>query len=145
VNPTGGGASLVWGDPDRGFVGRPDGGGPAGGYGVYERPVSALARRHGARPARLRGARPADVYAQLLAGRPVMTWVGLSDGPYRTWRTREGRRVTGNFGEHTVVLTGLRGNNLAVNDPLDGRRKTWSKGQFELMWRRLGRRALFLS
>ena len=145
VDPIGGGTSaMVWGDPDRGFVGRPDGGGPAGGYGVYERPVAALARRHGARPTRSRGARPADVYAELLAGRPVMTWIGLSDGPYVRWRTREGRRVTGNFGEHTVVLTGLRGNRLAVNDPLDGRRKTWTKGKFELMWRRLGRRALSL-
>jgi len=73
-----------------------------------------------------------------------MTWIGLSDGPYVQWRTREGRRVTGNFGEHTVVLTGLRGNRLAVNDPLDGRRKTWTKDKFELMWRRLGRRALSL-
>ncbi len=145
VDPTGGGgASLVWGDPDRGFVGRPDGGGPAGGYGVYEPPVAALARRRGAKPTRLRGARPAAVYAELLAGRPVMAWIGLSDGPYRQWRTREGRRVTGNLGEHTVVLTGLRGSRLAVNDPLDGRRKTWSKDQFELMWDRLGRRALTL-
>jgi len=33
---------TVWGDPSRGFVGRPEGGGPAGGYGVYQRPVASL-------------------------------------------------------------------------------------------------------
>lgn len=71
-----------------------------------------------------------------------MVWVGLSDGPFKRWRTTEGRGVTGNFGEHTVVLTRIAADRLAVNDPLTGRRLSWTRAQFELMWRRLGRRAL---
>lgn len=133
---------LMWGDPDRGFVGRPDGGGATGGYGVYQGPVRALARRRGARLDDLTRRRPATIYRRLLAGRPVMVWIGLSDGPFRTWQTPAGKRVTGNFGEHTVVLTGLRAGSLAVNDPLTGRRTRWTRPAFELMWRRLGRRAL---
>lgn len=50
--------------------------------------------------------------------------------------------MTGNFGEHTVVLTRIAADRLAVNDPLTGRRLSWTRAQFELMWRRLGRRAL---
>jgi uncharacterized protein YvpB len=134
--------TMVWGDPSRGFVGRPEGGGVAGGYGVYERPISALARRRGARLRDLTRRPASSVYRTLLEGRPVMVWVGLSDGPYQSWRTPEGRDVTGNFGEHTVVLTGVRGDALRVNDPLVGQRAIWSRAQFEQMWARLGWRAL---
>jgi uncharacterized protein YvpB len=135
---------LVWGDPDRGFVGRPDGGGTAGGYGVYPAPVRELARRRGVALDDLSGVSSAVVYRRLLGGRPVMAWIGLSDGPYRTWRSPEGRTITGNFGEHTVVLTGIRRERLSVNEPLSGRRQTWTRSEFEQLWERLGRRALAL-
>ena len=131
----------VWGDPERGFVGRPDGGGTDGGYGVYEPPVIQLARTRGARLSRLSGDRD-RIYRTLLAGRPVMTWIGLSDGPFMTWQTPEGRKVRGNFGEHTVLLTGIDGDSLTVNDPLSGKRLTWSRSYFEQLWERLGRRAI---
>ena len=66
----------------------------------------------------------------------------MSDGPFMTWRTPAGKRVTGNFGELTVLLTGVQGDLLLANDPLSGRRLSWWRGEFALMWRRLGRRAL---
>lgn len=133
---------TIWGDPREGFVGRPDGGGTSGGYGVYDGPVAALARRRGVAVTNLSGRPPARIYDALRNGRAVMVWIGLSDGPFRTWRTPSGRSVTGNFGEHTVVLTGIRDGRLTVNDPLSGNRLTWTKPQFELMWERLGERAL---
>ena len=136
--------TLEWGDPDAGFVGRANGGGPAGGFGVYEGPVRRLAAREGVRLTDLTGRSPARVYDSLLEGRPVMTWIGLTDGPYSTWETREGREIRANFGEHTVVLTGTRAGVVRVNDPLSGTRATWSRTDFELMWNRLGRRALSL-
>jgi uncharacterized protein YvpB len=135
---------TVWGDPQRGFVGRPEGGGTGGGYGVYERPIEALARDRGVELITLSGGPATTVYRRLLRGRPVMVWIGLSDGPYKTWVTPQGRRITGNFGEHTVVLTGVRGERVFVNDPLLGQRTSWTREQFELMWRRLGNRALSL-
>lgn len=135
--------TVTWGDPNRGFVGRPNGGGPAGGFGVYPGPIIDLARRW-AQPIDLTGQPASAIYRRLLQGRAVMAWVGLSSGPYRTWVTPSGRKITVNFGEHTVVLTGVVGNELSVNDPIDGRRKWWSKNQFEAMWGSLGGRAVSL-
>lgn len=137
-----GGGLPTWGDPREGFVGRADGGGTSGGYGVYQDPVRALARTRGVALEDLSGAPPQAIYRRLLAGRPVMVWVGLSDGPFKSWRTPDGGTVTGNFGEHTVVLTGISGEGLSVNDPLDGERKTWTRERFETLWSRLGKRAL---
>lgn len=136
------GGLPIWGDPNTGFVGRPEGGGTSGGYGVYENPIRALALRHGVGLKKLSKSSASAIYAHLLTGSPVMVWVGLSDGPHKTWRTRSGRLVRGNFGEHTVVLTGIRGKVLEVNDPLTGERATWTRAGFETLWGRLGKRAL---
>lgn len=134
--------SEVWGDPNLGFVGRADGGGPGGGYGVYQGPIEALARRHGVDLRNLTGKSPTAVYSALLAGHPVMAWVALAAGPYASWETPAGRTVHINYGEHAVVLTGLEQGYVLVNDPLSGTHLTWSKAQFEQMWAGLGRRAL---
>ena len=143
LDPEGAGAAMVWGDPERGYVGRPEGGGAAGGFGVYQRPVAAVAARNGKRVQDVSGSTPAVVYRMLLEGRPVMTWVGLQDGPHGTWRSPEGREVTVNFGEHTVLLFGIRRDGaLRVMNPLSGAREVWKKQDFETMWARLDRRAL---
>lgn len=136
--------SSIWGDPERGFVGRPEGGGTAGGFGVYQGPIRALAARYGVRLVDLSRQRE-RLFGQLTRGRPVMTWIGLSRGPYRSWRTPTGRRITVNFGEHAVVLTGMRGSSIRVNDPLTGSRLVWGRAKFLAKWRLLGRRALGLA
>lgn len=134
--------SEVWGDPSEGFVGRADGGGPAGGFGVYQKPIRALARKHGLAMRELTGSSPAAVYAALLAGHPVLAWVALSEGPYASWVSPAGKPIQINYGEHAVVLTGVEGEDVHVNDPLSGERLVWTKEQFEQMWAGLGHRAL---
>ena len=141
ISPRSGPGGEVWGDPEQGFVGLPTGGGSSGGYGVYERPILRLASRVSS-PVDLTGRRPSAIYDRLLQGHAVMVWVGLSDGPYVSWHTPQGGLVRANWGEHAVVLTGVRGKAVLVNDPLDGRRKVWSKSLFQQMWNRLGRRAV---
>lgn len=142
-DPVGPPSDAVWGDPDQGYVGRADGLGPAGGFGVYPRPISALAARHGRRLRDLTGSAATAVYDELRRGRAVMAWVGLGDGPYRSWRSPAGRRVTVNMNEHTVVVTGLRADgSLDVVNVLQGTREVWSKAQFERGWQLLGRRGL---
>lgn len=143
TDPQGVGANTVWGDPDRGFVGRADGGGPAGGFGVYPGPIAALARRYGVELTDLSGESAARVYARLLHGRAVMAWVGLAAGPYGTWTSPAGRRIEVNFNEHTVVLRGINTDgSVEVSNPLKGTAETWSRSKFEAMWDLLGRRAL---
>lgn len=135
--------AWTWGDPAKGFVGRAEGGGTAGGFGVYQEPIRALAGRYGVPLIDLTLQRD-RLFAQLTRGRPVMAWIGLSRGPYRSWRTPAGERVTVNFGEHVVVLTRLRGSSITVNDPLTGTRLVWTRAQFLAKWKLLGRRALGL-
>lgn len=143
LDPIGTGPGRTWGDPDRGYVGRPAGGGAAGGFGIYPGPVAATARRYGRRLDDLTGSASSRVYARLLGGRAVMAWVGLSDGPYGTWRSPDGQPVEVNFGEHTIVLTGIdRSGNLRVVNPLMGTLETWSRERFEAAWKLLGQRAL---
>ena len=143
LDPDDSGATRVWGDPERGYVGRPDGGGVAGGFGVFQGPVRAAAGRYGVTLRDMTGQPPSEIYEKLLSGRPVMAWIGLSEGPYGSWVSPEGRQVTVNFGEHTVVLYGIRADGqLLVSNPLEGTDEVWSKATFEELWKRLDRRAL---
>lgn len=133
----------VWGDPERGYVGRADGTGGWGGFGVYPGPVARLAARHGRRTRDLTGSRASSVYRALLGGHAVIAWTGLGDGPYREWITPDGRRTRVNLNEHTVVLTGMRRDgSLELVNVLRGTREVWSRSRFEPAWRLLGRRAL---
>lgn len=141
VFPAAGGLPI-WGDPEVGFVGRPNGGGTSGGYGVYQAPIRALAARFGVELVDLTGRSSSAIYRRLLAGHPVMVWVGLSNGPYKMWRTPQGKLIRANLGEHTVVLTSIRGSSVTLNDPLSGQRASWTRAYFEQLWQRLGRRAL---
>jgi uncharacterized protein YvpB len=143
LDPIGQGTDRVWGDPDRGFVGRPDGGGTAGGFGVYPTPVRAVARELGVPLVDLSGASVRRVLQRVLRGRPVIAWIGLSDGPYGSWRTPLGRTVRVNFGEHTVVLRGVnRDGSVRVMNPLQGTSETWTPAEFEAKWDLLDRRAV---
>jgi uncharacterized protein YvpB len=143
LDPEERGSQQIWGDPELGFVGRPEGGGAAGGFGIYQRPVARVARSLGVTLDDLTGGSPQAVYSRLLAGHAVMVWIGLSDGPTGTWTSPQGRPVTVNFGEHSVVVHGIsRDGTLTVADPLTGTTQRWTPDQFRLLWDRLGRRAL---
>ena len=142
--PVSGSALFRWGDPEHGFVGRADGGGPHGGFGVYEPPIRALAARFGVRLVDLRGRSVAGVRAAVLAGHPVLAWVGLAPGPELSWLTPSGREITVNLNEHAVVLVGADDRNVYVNNPLSGRRERWPNALFSARWKLLGRRALEL-
>lgn len=141
--PGAGSTLLRWGDPEHGFVGRADGSGTYGGFGVYEPPIRALAARHGVRLVDLHGRSVSAVRAAVLAGEPVLAWVGLRAGPYLSWLTPAGERITVNLNEHAVVLVGAGPGYVLVDDPLQGRVR-WSESLFSYRWKLLGRRALAL-
>jgi len=136
-----GDGAIVWGNPERGFVGRADGVGAAVGFGVYPPPLTALARRW-IEPVDLSGRAPELIFARLLSGHAVLAWVGRSAGPYRSWVGPRGERVTVNWGERAILLVGLAGSRILLNDPQTGTRQNWSRQQFKRRWGLLGRRAL---
>jgi len=143
LDPVGSGPMRTWGDPDAGYVGRAAGGGTAGGFGIYPRPVVTTAQRFGRHLDDLTGSSPHRVYARLLNGLAVMVWIGLADGPYGGWRSPRGTPIQVNFNEHTIVLTGItRGGDLRVVNPLQGTLERWSRARFEAAWKLLGRRAV---
>ncbi len=143
LDPTGNGPTRTWGDPDQGFVGRPDGGGVAGGFGVYPGPLSRTAARYGVILDDVSASSVEVIRGRLLAGQAVMAWVGLSTGPDASWQSPAGRPITVNFGEHTVVLAGvLPDGRFIVINPLDGTRELWTEARFQTQWKLLGRRAL---
>jgi uncharacterized protein YvpB len=142
--PVAGSTLFQWGDPERGFVGRPAGGGTEGGFGVYEPPIRRLAARYGVRLVDLHDRRLAVVREAVLAGHPVLAWVGLAAGPFLSWLTPSGRKITVNLNEHAVTLVGAGPGYLLVNNPLTGRRERWSNELFSYRWKLLGRRALEL-
>lgn len=133
-----------WGDPERGFVGRAAGGGTEGGFGVYEPPVRSLAGRYGVHLVDLHGDRLAAVRRAVLAGHPVLAWVGLAPGPYLSWLTPSGHEITVNLNEHAIALVGAGPGYLLVDNPLTGARERWSDSLFSYRWKLLGRRALEL-
>ena len=143
--PVPGSSLLRWGDPEQGFVGPADGSGPYGGFGVYEPPIRHLAARYGVRLTDLHGTSVGKVRAAVLAGNPVLAWVGLSAGPYSTWIAPSGQTITFNSGEHAIVLVGAGPGYVLVNNPLNGARERWSESLFSYRWQLLGRRALELS
>jgi uncharacterized protein YvpB len=142
--PVPGSRLFRWGDPEQGFVGRPEGGGTEGGFGVYEPPIRALAARYGVHLVDLHSRSFATVRAAVLAGRPVLAWVGLAPGPYLSWLTPSGRKITVNLNEHAVTLVGGGPGYMLVDNPLTGRREQWSNALFSARWKLLGRRALEL-
>ena len=141
VSPNG---TWIWGSPDEGFVGRVEGGGSAGGFGVYQGPIRKLAAGYGVHLDDLSRRNVSAIVSRLRQGRPVLSWIGLSEGPYRRWRTSSGRQISVNLGEHTVVLTGISNGMILVNDPLTGTRLRWSVSEYSAKWRLLGQRALGL-
>ena len=130
--------SVTWGDPELGFVGNVAG----GGYGVYDRPLLALARRFDSGTTNLTGAPLESILDALRRGRPIVAWIALGASDPVTWRTPSGRLVHANWAEHAVTLTGYGGGVISYNNPWDGGREQFTLTQFAAVWRDLGDRAI---
>jgi uncharacterized protein YvpB len=134
-------------DPDRGFVGDPDG--PPGrlppeGYGVHEEPIAAALRRRGLAARGERGRDLAWLRAEIDAGRPVIAWVtaGLEPSPPSVLFDGEGRPFTAVAGEHTVLVIGASRREVAILDPASGLARRVDAEEFDAAWACLGRRAV---
>lgn len=136
------GRLVQWGNPNVAFVGNPDGKlTNYTGYGVYAGPVARAAEKAGARvlawgtnlpPDRGHGISPADVYAALLDGHPVIAWISNTyhDLLLGTYTAFDGSKVYYTLTEHAVTVIGVRPDAVLINDPWFG--QAWhSKAEFE--------------
>ena len=134
-------SGLVWGDPELGFVGDVD----RRGYGVYELPLLAVAKRSDPLAHDLTRRALATVLAALRDGHPIIAWVTLGASEPFTWRTPQGRLVRADHAEHAIALTGWTRGLIAYVDPWDGRRKLLAVADLAARWLPLGRRAISLA
>jgi uncharacterized protein YvpB len=132
------GDGAIWGDPELGFVGNVAG----GGYGVYDRPLLALARRFDPGTTNLTGGSLGRILDALRHGRPVVAWIALGASNPVTWHAPSGRLVSANWAEHAITLTGYGAGVITYNNPWDGRRERFTLAQFLAVWHELGDRAI---
>jgi uncharacterized protein YvpB len=128
----------IWGDPERGFVGDVR----AGGYGVYEHSLLALARRFQPTAVNLTSSGLARVVDALRNGRPVIAWIAFGPSTPVTWHSPAGRLISANWAEHTILLVGWRPGRIAYLNPWTGRPGTYTTAAFASVWHILGRRAI---
>jgi uncharacterized protein YvpB len=139
--------SVVWGDPDAGFVGDWDGVFAVDGYGVYEQPIADLARAEGMPGSvALYGADPKDLYAAVRDGLPVVVWMPYA-GQVRgrgSWTTPSGLEVDYVLTEHAVVLAGVGDDGVTYADPYTGSLQTMRYASFEAAMAELNNRAVIV-
>lgn len=142
------GTIVSWGNPNSVFVGDPAGAtADRTGYGVYAGPVARAARQLGAGVAAAgTGVAPRDVYAAVIAGRPVVAWVTVdySRGEVLTWHAWDGTPIRWTQKEHAATVVGVTATHVLLNDPFSGR--IWKpKPDFEASYATLGNMAVILA
>jgi len=117
--------TLHWGDPYVNFVGNPNGSEvDLTGYGTYYSTVARVAKAMGGHVVDSgTGVSPQQLYADVLAGHPVVAWI-TSDWSHRGtsyWRAFDGRRVPwAGPAEHAVAVVGVSSSAVYVYNPVSG-------------------------
>ena len=144
VQPDG---TVVWGDPDLGFVGEFDGVFARDGYGVYDGPIAVAGAAFGVNIAHSTATDPSTLYAAVSSGQPVIVWIpyGLTVKGRGEWLTPDGKTVPYVVTEHCVVLSGLTDSGVMYADPWEGILKTADYATFEAAFTELQNRAVFVS
>lgn len=140
--------SVIWGDPDVGFVGSLDGVFAQDGYGVYDGPIADVASTLGlSGTTHAQGTTPTDIYGAVAQRVPVLVWVpyGLTVNGRGEWSTPEGKAIAYVLTEHCVVVAGVSDTGIVYADPWDAAYKTADYASFEAAFAEIGNRAVFVS
>jgi len=90
----------------------------------------------------LTGAAPLAIYDRLLAGHALIAWVGLGDGPYDTWQSREGTTINVNFNGHTAYCAASTATGRSPYPPPSRAPPRRGRARSSSPWQLLRRRAL---
>ena len=129
------GVPSQWGDPYQTFVGQVTGSFAVTGYGVYYPPIVNAAIAEGAAASGGEGWQPAQLYAAVAAGHPVVVLAPhlMTPSSVGQWTAWDGRQVWYSNHDHAQVLIGYDDNagTVTLADPLDGQIHTFSMSVFE--------------
>ena len=133
---------MIWGDPQKGFVGNIDGKMLVDGYGVYWKPIAKTANQY-RQSVWFEGWDISDLAVEIERGNPVIIWGYLGRGNTTSWQTSNGLKITGIYYEHSFLVNGLKGpvNNpegFFLIDPIYGQ-IYYSKEEFLKKWNAFGR------
>jgi uncharacterized protein YvpB len=114
-------------DPNKGFVGNPNGPGgliPPYPYGVHAAPVAALLRAYGLPAEDVVGLSVEKIKEEIAAARPVIVWIifGTAPGYALQYTTQAGEVVNVAPNEHTAILIGYDPEGVTL---LDGATVYW--------------------
>lgn len=103
-------------------------------YGIYNEPLADALGQFGFQGTAFYGG-PADLMAQIDAGRPTLVWIGARGeaGSYYEW-TADGSRYQLTPYMHVVVVYGYDDGGVYVSDPGNGQLTHWSWESFKGMW-----------
>ncbi len=136
---------MVWGDPDKGFVGSIEGKEKIG-FSIYPTAVVEYLKKYFEKPVNLTGASPEVLERYIRAGHPVVIWatVDFQDAEEGvTWLTDEGREITGTFSVHAMTLVGFDSENYYLNDPFtETKDYQVAKDVFCDIWTQIGNMAV---
>ena len=114
-------------DPNKGFVGNPNGPGgliPPNPYGVHAAPVAALLRAYGLPAEDVFGMSIDQIKSEIAAGHPVIVWVifGTVPGYALRYTTQTGEVINVAPNEHTAIIVGYDPQGVTL---LDGAAIYW--------------------
>ena len=132
------------GNPEVGFVGNPY---VKASYGVYEKPIAAVANQFKS-GIQIKNNYPFSEVLNLVSNRiPVMVWSSMNlSVPYisTSWVYKPTMEtISWKANEHAVILIGYQGNIVVIADPIGGEIKTYPKSTFEDRYNYYGRKALY--
>ena len=134
-------------NPEKGFVGDPDGAWgniPPHSYGVHADPVADTLRGYGLQAEALNNLSWDDLRAEINAGRPVIVWVigPMWGGSSVEYEAPDGSTAWVAAYEHTMILTGYNQDSVQVLDAYSGRYQTYWLSTFLNSWAVLGNMAV---
>ena len=117
----------VWDDPQKQFVGDVKGSqGKGTGWGVYAEPVAKAVRSYGSHALVQYKVSKSFIASNIYKGNPVVLW-GIWDetATQKTWKTPEGRTISGPIPMHVRLIVGVKGKEdnpvgFYVHDPITG-------------------------
>lgn len=114
-------------------------------FGVFNKPIFNLISKY-MEAENITGCEFSQVIEKVKDGQPVMAWITreLTEVQYTSSWYVKNEEFWWPKGEHTIVITGVEGDTIIVNDPYDGKEKRYELQRFKRIWESIGRQAIVI-